>query len=144
MTIVEIAVGVALLGLVAGAALTALTALNRNAVSTRVMTNAREIVQRNIESAMGVPFSTITSPTILALTGTSGATWDDDGGGDGLEKIYTNRSGTTLMYGTLTRTVVAQANPAGADIRKVTFHLDYTLFDRAMSYEMTTIRAMDK
>jgi prepilin-type N-terminal cleavage/methylation domain-containing protein len=53
MTLVEIAIGVAVLGLVAAAAIATLMVLNKNAVSTRIMTNAREIVQRNIEGAVG-------------------------------------------------------------------------------------------
>ena len=43
------AISVALLGLVATAAIAVLMVLNKNAVSTRLMTNAKEIVRRNIE-----------------------------------------------------------------------------------------------
>lgn len=142
MTLVEIAIGVAVLGLVAAAAIATLMVLNKNAVSTRIMTNAREIVQRNIEAAVGAPFTATSIPTILGTA--AGAVWDDDGGGDNLETIYTSRDGTAKITGTLLRTVQTEANAVGADIRRVTFHLDYSLFGRPMSYEMTTIRAMDK
>lgn len=142
MTLVEIAIGVAVLGLVAAAAIATLIVLNKNAVSTRIMTNAREIVQRNIEGAVGAPFTSTSIPPILATA--SGAVWDDDGGGDNLETIYTSRDGTAKITGTLLRTVQTEANAVGADIRRVTFHLDYSIFGRPMSYEMTTIRAMDK
>lgn len=142
MTLVEIAIGLAVLGLVAAAAIATLMVLNKNAVSTRIMTNAREIVQRNIEGAVGAPFTSTSIPSILATA--TGAVWDDDGGGDNLETIYTSRDGTAKITGTLLRTVQTEANAVGADIRRVTFHLDYSLFGRPMSYEMTTIRAMDK
>lgn len=142
MTLVEIAIGAALVGLVAATGITTLTLLNKNAVSTRVMGNAREIVQRNIEAAVGAPFTTTNVPPILAIA--TNAVWDDDGGGDNKETIYTNRDGSGAVLGDLKRTVATQANPAGADVRRVTFRLDYTLFNRPMSYEMTTLRAMDK
>jgi prepilin-type N-terminal cleavage/methylation domain-containing protein len=142
MTLVEIAIGVAVLGLVATAAIATLMILNKNAVSTRIMTNAREIVQRNIETAVGSPFTSSNVPAILATA--NNAVWDDDGGGDNLETIYTSRDGTAKVTGTLLRTVSAEANAAGADIRRVTFHLNYSVFGRPLSYEMTTIRATDK
>ena len=142
LTLVETAIGVALMGLVASTALASLTVLNKNAVSGRVMTSAREIVQRNIEAAVGSPFTTITQPAILDFA--TNAVWDDDGGGDNQETIYSSRNGNQKIYGTLKRTVAAEANSTGADIRRITFHLDYNLFGRPMSYEMTTLRAMDK
>ena len=144
MTIVEIAIGAALLALVASGALASLVVLNRNAVRTRIMTNAKEIVQRNIESAVGLPFTSANVPAVLATTSTSGAVWDDDGGGDNLETIYVSRDGSQKMTGTLLRIVRPEANAANADVRRVTFHLDYSLFGKAASYEMTTIRALDK
>jgi type II secretory pathway pseudopilin PulG len=144
MTLVEVAIGAALLALVSATALGTLTVLNKNAVSTRIMGNAREIVERNIEAAVGAPFTSTSVPTILAITSGSGAVWDDDGGSDNKETIYASRDGTVKILGTLTRTVLAESNSASADIRRVTFHLDYSLYGRAMSYEMTTLRALDK
>jgi hypothetical protein len=144
MTIIEIAIGGALLALVATGAFASLIVLNRNAVRTRLMTNAKEIVQRNIETAVGLPFTATSVPPILATTSTSGAIWDDDGGGDNLETIYISRDGTQKMTGTLLRTIRPEANTANADVRRVTFHLDYSIFGKAASYEMTTIRAPDK
>lgn len=144
MTIVEIAIGVAILGLVAAGALASFFALNKNAVRTRIMTNAKEVVQRNLETAVGLPFTTSSTPAILATTASSGATWDDDGGGDNLVTIYTSRDGTEKVTGTLKRIVLAEPNTASADVRRVTFHLDYSLFGVPASYEMTTIRALDQ
>jgi type II secretory pathway pseudopilin PulG len=144
MTLVEIAIGVALLGLVATAAIATLMVLNKNAVSTRLMTNAKEIVQRNIERAVGVPFTTTSiPPSILAITVSGGVPWDEAGGA-GPVTIYTTRDGTgPAVQGTLTRTVTAEANTPNADIRRVKFRLSYTLFGRQMGYELTTLRAVD-
>jgi type II secretory pathway pseudopilin PulG len=143
MTLVEIAIGVALLGLVATTALATLMVLNKNAVSTRLMTNAKEIVQRNIEKAVGVPFTSTGIPTILAPTVSGGVPWDEAGGSLPVT-IYTSRDGTgTPVQGTLTRTVTAEANTPNADIRRVKFRLSYTLFGRQMGYELTTLRAVD-
>lgn len=144
VTIVDIAIGTALLGLVAAAAIATLIVLNKNAVSTRIATNAREIVQRNIEAAMGSPFTSSNVPPILAITNSIGAYWDDDGGGDNRETIYMSRDGTVKVTGTLLRTVRSETNDINADIRRVIFHLDYSMYGRPMSYEMTTLRAVDK
>lgn len=144
MTIVEIAMGMAVLGIVATGALASFITLNKNAVRTRIMTNAKEVVQRNIETAVGLPFLSTSTPAILATTGTTGAVWDDDGGSDNLITIYTSRDGTQKVTGTLTRTVRPEPNSANADVRRVTFHLDYSIFGIPASYEMTTIRALDK
>lgn len=144
MTLVEIAIGVALLGLVATTALATLMVLNKNAVSTRLMANAKEIVQRNIETAVGVPFTTSASPPpILVPTVSDGVPWDE-AGGVGPVTIYTSRDGTPVVQGTLTRTVTAEANTPNADIRRVKFRLSYTLFGRQMGYELTTLRAVDQ
>jgi prepilin-type N-terminal cleavage/methylation domain-containing protein len=148
VTLVEIIIAIALLGLVATTAIATLMILNKNAVSTRVMSSAREIVQRNIEAAVGPAFAPGSPPAngILNLTTASGAVWDENGGSNPVT-IYTSRDGTPTITGTLTRTVLAEPSAVPAptpDIRRVKFHLDYSLFGRAMSYEMTTIRSVDK
>jgi hypothetical protein len=108
------------------------------------MSNAREIVQRNIEAAIGSPFTSSNEPEILKTTGANGSAWDDSGGSNQVT-VYSSRDGTgPVVQGTLTRTVTVEANTPSADIRRVKFRLAYTLFSRPMSYEMTTIRAMDK
>ena len=144
MTIVEIAMGMAILGIVAAGALASFITLNKNAVRTRIMTNAKEVVQRNIENAVGLPFTTSSTPAILATTASSGALWDDEGDGDNLITIYTSRDGTQKVTGTLLRIVRPEPNSASADVRRVTFHLDYSIFGIPASYEMTTLRAPDK
>ncbi len=143
MSLVEVSIAVTLLGLVAAGALASLMALNKNAVSTRVMTGAREVVQRNIEAAVGAPFNSSSQPSILSITSASGVNWDDAGGSSPVP-IYTSRDGSNTITGTLKRIVVAEANPVNADLRRVTFHLDYSMFGKNLNYEMSTIRATDR
>lgn len=130
---------------IAGAAsTTALVQLNNKAAQMRTLNNARAIVQRNIDTALGVPFSATQQPAILAPTSTSGSVFDDDGGGDNLVTILTPKTNAGMtLKGTLTRIVTAQANADGADIRRVTFRIDYTIRGRAYSYGMTTLRGSD-
>ncbi len=108
------------------------------------MTNVREIVQRNIETAVGVPFSTGSVPAILATTSSSGQVWDEGIAGNNPVTIYTSHDGTMKVSGTLTRIVTAETNVPNADIRRVTFRLSYTLYGRNLAYELTTIRAKDQ
>lgn len=144
LTLVEVAVSIALLGLVFATVLGTLIILNRNAISTRLMTNVREIVQRNIETAMGVPFTSTSVPAILAITSSSGVAWDEGISGNNPVSIYTSRDSTQKMTGTLFRIVTAEPNLPSANIRRVTFRLNYTLYGRNLAYELTTIRASDQ
>ena len=50
---------------------------------------------------------------------------------------------TTPVPGTLWRTVTAVPNPEGAQLRNVTFRLDYTYLSRPYSVQMATERAID-
>jgi type II secretory pathway pseudopilin PulG len=156
LTIVETAIALAILGLISTGAIHTLIILNRNAVNSRVIGNAREVVQRNIESAIGSPFTTLSPPAnhILDLTTTASPFphWDENGGTADIT-VFASRDGLEApLTGTLVRSVLAEPNSIGADVRRVTFHLDYgnrptqlrTIFNRPMSYEMTTIRATDK
>ena len=123
--------------------LRALIAINRTADAMRTINQARAIVQRNIDSAMGVPFNKTACPPVLALTSSNGSTYDDDGNADNLEDISVGRNGSTTVRGTLTRIVTAEPNPENADIRRITFRLTYNFRLMPYTFEMTTIRAMD-
>ena len=130
---------------ISGAAgITALVQLNNKAAAMRTLNNARAIVQRNIDTALSVSFSASLQPAILATTSASGVVFDDDGGGDNLVTIVNPKtSAGTTVKGTLTRIVTAQANSDGADIRRITFRINYTIRGRAYSYSMTTLRGSD-
>jgi hypothetical protein len=122
----------------------ALMTANRVAARSRIMTGARAVVQRNIDTALTVSFTRASEPAILALTPVGGQVWDDDGGGDNKVQIaLQDASAAVRLDGVLTRTVTAVANPDGAVIRQVTFRLDYTYTGRSQSVSMTTMRSMD-
>jgi type II secretory pathway pseudopilin PulG len=142
-TIVEVMVAVCILMLVTSGGMAALLTINRNSASTRLFTSARAIVQRNIDNALAIPFSSSIQPAILATT--SGAVvYDDDGNGDNLVNMMVATDGVTVpVKGTLYRTVSVLADTSGAELRQVTFRIDYTYLRRSFSYQMATVRARD-
>ena len=143
-TIVQVMVAMGVIIICGIAGVQALALVNQKAAAMRLMTNARAVVQRNIDTALCVPFSSTIQPAILAITAPAGAVYDDDGGGDNLVNIALTRAGTdAVVRGTLTRIVLAEANADSADIRRVTFRLDYTYRRHAYGYEMTTLRTVD-
>ena len=114
--------------------------MNRAAALSRLRTNARIVVERYILQALSIPYTGTSAPAILGIT--TGAVVDDDGGADGLTNIMTQDStGPVLVKGTLTRIVTAVANTYSADIRRVTFRLNYAYAGKNYTYEISTIRA---
>jgi type II secretory pathway pseudopilin PulG len=143
-TLVQVMVAAAIIVMVGLGSVQALMLMNRKAATMRLMNNARAVVQRNIDTAMGVPFTSTSTPAILATTTSSGSVYDDDAGGDNLVNIALLRAGTSAwIKGTLTRTVVAESNADNADIRRVTFSLSYTYRGKVYSFAMTTLRTQD-
>lgn len=131
---------------IAGASgMNALLNVNRKAAEMRLLSSARAVVQRNIDTVLGVPFSATIVPSVLALTSSNGSVYNDPvGGSGGSVAVSMLRSGSNaLVSGTLTRIVVTEANSESADIRRVTFRLDYAYRSRPYSFAMTTIRAQD-
>jgi hypothetical protein len=143
IALVQVIMAMGMIALCGAAGLRALIEINRKASAMRIVSQARAIVQRNLDSAIGVPFSKTVCPAILAITSSSGVTYDDDGNGDNLSNIVVGRSGNTVVKGTLTRIVVAEPNPDNADIRRVTFRLSYAYRNKNYTFEMTNIRATD-
>ena len=74
---VMVAMGVIIICGIAG--VQALVHVNQKAAAMRLMTNARAVVQRNLDTALCVPFSSTIQPAILAITGAGGVVFDDDG-----------------------------------------------------------------
>jgi hypothetical protein len=137
-----VAAGVLALVIVGGTH--ALLTANRLAAASRVLTGARAVIQRNIDTALTVTFSQASQPTILAPTLNGPERYDDDGGFDNTVQIAVQDNGTLVVAsGTLWRTVTAVANADNADIRQVTFRLDYTYQGRAQSISMSTMRSID-
>jgi type II secretory pathway pseudopilin PulG len=142
-TLVQVMVAVGVVAICGLASIQALMLINRKAAAMRVLISGRAVVQRNIDTALGVPFSSTQQPAILAITSTSGATYDE-GNGTGLVNVVLLRDGTTaLIKGTLTRTVIAEPNAQSQDVRRVTFQLSYAYRSRTYTYSMTTLRAPD-
>ena len=116
--------------------------MNGRAAASRLSTNARVVVERNIAQALSVPFTATVIPGILATTSGTGATYDDDGNGDNqVNLMVQDSSGAVQIKGVLTRIVTAVANPESADLRRVTFRVAYTYRTKNYTYEMTTVRA---
>jgi hypothetical protein len=144
IALIQVIMAMGIIALCGAAGLRALIEINRKAAAMRTLNQSRAIVQRNIDSALGVPFNKAFCPPILAMTSTSGVTYDDDGTADNLENIVVGRSGAgAVVTGTLTRIVTAEPNPDNADIRRITFRLTYSYRLKPNTFEMTTIRAMD-
>jgi len=133
-----------LVGLVAVSSVQAFGVLNRNAAGNRIITNARVIVQRNIDTALAVTCGKSAIPAILATTPTAGTVYDDDGGAANIVTVVlAGTGGVQLVQGTLTRIVTSVTNTDAADIRQITFRLNYTFRARAYAYSLTTMRAID-
>lgn len=148
IALVEMVVGLTLLALIAVSSTQALLQANRQAAIMRTMTAARGVVQRNIDTALTVNWSSTLQPPILALTSSGGTPYDDDAAPesntDNVVQIAVMENGTTkTVPGTLWRIVTDVPNPDNAPLRKVTFRLDYTYLTRAYSVQMDTERAID-
>lgn len=147
---VEVLVAATLIGVAAIASIQGLGVLNRNAAEVRAMTNARAILERNIDTALSATWTANSLPAVLAFTGNAGAIYDDDAGtpfDNGIANtasiVLQGEAGAQLITGKLTRIVVPVANPENADIRQVTFQLDYSYRGRNYSSQLTTMRAID-
>jgi type II secretory pathway pseudopilin PulG len=142
-TLVELMVATAVIIIVGIAGVQALAMMNSKAAAMRILNNARAAVQRNIDTAMGVPYTVAAVPAILAITPATGTVYVDSGAGN-LENVVLMSNGTTpLVQGTLTRTVVAQANSENQALLSITFSLTYTYRKHNYTYSMTTLRAPD-
>lgn len=144
-SLIEVTIALSLLAMTIVGCVQALLVSNRLAASNRIMTAARAIVQRNIDAALTVRFDSTATPPILALT--SGANYDDDGGGDGSVDILVlkDAAGNQLpqIKGTLRRKVTAISNTQGADIRRMEFSLSYSFQGRPYTVVMSSVRTID-
>ncbi|MCX6966221.1 MAG: type II secretion system protein [Verrucomicrobia bacterium] len=151
-TLIEIIFGVAFSAFLGAVIITSLMNSQRFAARARLLTNARAIVQRNIDAASGVAFSASAPPPILAITASGGEICDDDGGtGTPVENIQVLRSGTNvLVSGTLRRIVTAEpvivtgtTSDASVVVRRVTFQIDYDYLSIHYTHSETTLRSSD-
>ena len=143
-TVIQAVVAMGVIAVSGAASMMALVQLNNKAAAMRTLNNARAVLQRNIDTALSVAFSPTQQPAVLAITSATGSVYEDETDGDNLVTIVTPKSsGGTTVKGTLTRIVTAQANSDGADIRRITFRIDYAIRGRAYTYSMTTLRGSD-
>lgn len=140
-TLVEALVACVLLGVTCITTTQSLNVSNNRAAVARLRVNAQAVAQRNLTAALNAPFSATQVPAVLGLTGTAGAVYDDDNNGDGkVNLVVQDNGGPSVITGVLTRTVRSIANSEGADIRRVTFRVDYSYRGRTYSYEVQTVR----
>lgn len=143
-TLIEMLIAAGVLTTVAIASTQAMIISNRWAAANRMRTNARAVVQRNIDQALAVPFASTDVPAILGITSATGAIYDDDGNGDNkVDVVVQDSGGSVIVPGTLTRIVTAVANSENADIRRITFRVAYIFRGRPYSYEIETLRTRD-
>ncbi|MEK0449587.1 MAG: hypothetical protein RL088_1855 [Verrucomicrobiota bacterium] len=142
-TLIEVIVACSVIAIAFGGIMHAMILLNRQAMLSRIQTNARVVVQRNIERALAEKFTPIQIPEILELTDSSGKPWNDDGSSAPVAVVVENGGSTVTIPGVLNRIVTQIANPNGADIRRVTFSLSYPFRGRTLSYSASTIRSRD-
>ena len=71
-TLIELMVATAVILIVGIAGVQALAMMNSKAAAMRILNNARAAVQRDIDTAMGVPYTTTSVPAILATTPATG------------------------------------------------------------------------
>src|SRR5688500_8898864 len=79
MALIQVIVAMAMIMLCGVAGVRALVEMNRKAAAMRTLNNARAVVQRNIDTALGVPFSRSSTPEVLATTSAAGVVYDEDG-----------------------------------------------------------------
>ena len=153
-TLMEVMFAMMVVILLGASMINSLMFCERFAARTRLYTNARAIVQRNLDAATGVLFTgTTTTPAILSTTSSAGTVCDDDGGtGVPVENIQVLKSGTNvLVTGTLTRFVTnesvyvssAAVSDTSAVVLRVTFQVNYNYLAHDYSYAETTLRSVD-
>jgi prepilin-type N-terminal cleavage/methylation domain-containing protein len=143
-TLAEVVATTAAVAILGATTMIGLLNAQKHAAATRVMNSARVVVQRNIDTALGVKFSSVDIPKILQITGSNGEVYNDTSPTfTGKVPIVVTSGSNTMVEGTLTRTVLSHTNSAYAVVRRITFKIDYTYQNRPFTYSITTLRAQD-
>ena len=136
----------AILALVAASTFAAMSQANRFAVINRVYTCAQTLVQNQIDTFLSVgPFYPQLTPALVPTELAAGTTTTNN------VPIYADStSGSTLVKGTMTRTVVdlgltQTTNGVTDDLhtRRLTVTLTYNFAGKNYSIAMSTLRASD-
>src|SRR5438552_4887597 len=145
-TYAEMMMALAILALVAASTFAAMSRANRYAVTNRVYTCAHTLVQSQIDTFLSVgPFYPQLSPPLVPTELATGTTTTTN------VPIYADSaSGSTVVDGTMTRTVVdlglTQTTSGVTDdlhTRRLTVTLTYTFSGKNYSIVMSTLRASD-
>lgn len=157
VTLVELMIMLSIVALIGMSAMDVLLICERVSAVSRLYTNARVVVQRNLDNATGVLFTgtgTSVAPVVLQITSSSGVVCDDDAGSP-LENISVLLSGTgnILVSGTLSRKVtILPASSFASDVvtagvppvvMQVQFQIDYDYRSRHYTFSETTLRSQD-
>lgn len=139
MTVTAI-VGVSIIG--------GLIAAQRFSAATRLATNARVILKRNLDTALNVKFTSATTPDILAITAPEGEIFNalepqTTGTNPLAIPIALDSKDKAYVSGTLKRIVTTAANPANAVILRVTFTIDYDFQGHRNTQSLSSIRSRD-
>jgi prepilin-type N-terminal cleavage/methylation domain-containing protein len=127
-TLVEVMISVAMLGLIAGVSLWALSSDNNAASVNRYMIAAKMVAQARIDEAQAVTYTTTGAvPPVLATGSTTTA--------------VTIADGTPPMTGTMTTSVAVADATLG--VRRVSATINYTFRGRPYSVTLATARAPD-
>lgn len=156
-TLVEVMVAAAILVLVTGSVVTALTMVNRDAAANRNRTAGKLILQRAIDTALAVTWRDPAAPPRI-LTPTLGAgvpfegasgwvnhnlyTTADDLTGNATVPVYEDRDASQRdIVGKVYRKV--QRAPGNDGLMLVSMRLDYRYRGKPVALEMSTERAVD-
>jgi len=149
-SMLEVIASMVITVIVASAVIATLLNSQTFAARTRLMTNARLIVQRNVETALGIAFTSVSQPDMLKKTeNANGEIFRENGGQSDTMTVAITGDGDTVVEGTLRRIVTElrddekPADARTAAIRRVVFRIDYQYLGRDYSYELSTIRAQD-
>jgi len=121
------------------------------AASGRIRTQARVILQRNIDLALSIPFTGVSTPPSLELTvGQSlpGVPFNDPtlpppSQVGQVPLLVSSNDGAPLVTGTLWRHCEELDNPDKAVIHRITFTVRYDYLGSAQEISLTTLRSRD-
>lgn len=150
----QVVVATAMTVICGAASVQSLLFMNNKAFAMRVISSARAVAQRNIDTAMSVPYSSTSVPTVLATNAsastTDGNVYDEANAVDSANavcNIVLSDSGTPLLNGTLYRNVTPETYSDSTNttiiVRRVKFTIKYNLRGRAYAFSITTLRAVD-
>ena len=148
-TIAELAVGMTVIGIVAGTSIYAMLDANRFAASQRVRTAAKAACQERIDQALTIAYS---PPDLLPTLFTSaGSIPAPNGSPDrGTQTIptesialYTDQSDANENVVPATRTTRVSLSDATLGLVRIWVRVDYTFRGKAYSHEMYAVRAPD-